>query len=80
MEEKKEPIQVFLVDRIQGVELTRRTDLKKSIVAVRYIDQKHVECSLQMALSDALYLLNNLEAMSRDGGFENLRRPQPGSA
>lgn len=74
------PIKLPDVDRIQSVVPTLYRDAKKSTVELRYTDHKQQLYELTMPLLDALYLLNCLEEMSREKGFDHLRRPPSSSA
>ena len=62
------------VGRIRGCALTKAADPKLCVVELQYTDPTGAECSIEMGLPDALYLLNLLEAMSRDEGYDHLRR------
>ena len=68
------------VDRIRGIELSRSESPQESKVSLQYSDQNNEWYETEMSLLDALYLLNLLEAMSREQGYDDLRRPPPGSA
>jgi hypothetical protein len=67
------------VGRIQGVVLQRSAlkDPKADKIELQYTDRTPLQKwhSVQMPLLDALYLLNILESLSRDEGFDHLRRP-----
>ena len=68
------------VDRIRGIELSRSQSPQESKVSLQYSDQSNEWYETEMPLLDALYLLNLLEAMSREQGYDYLRQPPPGSA
>lgn len=65
-------------DRIQGVQLLPGESPQLSSVAIQYTNARTGLCELKMPLLDALYLLNVLEALSADHGYDALRRP-PGT-
>ena len=67
------------VGRIQGLQVrgSREGNPADAVVELQYTAHTPQEqwFSLELGLPDALYLLNLLEAMSQDGGFDRLRRP-----
>lgn len=68
------------VGRIQGV-MFQPSPLNDPVahkVEVQYTDRTQRWHSLKMPLLDALYLLNMLEAMAKESGFDHLRRAPPG--
>lgn len=64
------------VGRIQGVALSAAPTPQAAIVAVQYIDRTNALCEVRMSFLDALYLLNALEQISIDSGWDHLRRPR----
>ena len=68
------------VGRIQGISLIPDEDPHKAVVELQYTDQNSEWYESVMPLLDALYLLNLLEAMSREQGFDELRRPPKSNA
>lgn len=71
------------VGRIQGLQLqdSPLRDPAAMRVELQYTDRESTSVwhTLQIPLLDALYLLNLLEAMSQEQGFDHLRRA-PGAA
>ena len=69
------------VGRIEGVSLHGQgSDPSALTVELQYTGQTPLQAwhSVKMPLLDALYLLNLLEALSLQGGFDHLRR-KPGT-
>ena len=62
------------VDRICGLSLNIDNDSKKCVVIIQYIDHEQQLTDINIPLLDALYLLNFLEAMSKERGFDHLRQ------
>lgn len=65
-------------DRIQGATLIPGATPQLTSVSTQYTNARTGRCELKMPLLDALYLLNLLEALSADHGYDPLRRP-PGT-
>lgn len=69
------------VGRVEGLRLVPHGhEPRNHRVVVQYTsptDSQHWH-SLELPLLDALYLLNLLEEMSRQGNFDHLRRPPLG--
>lgn len=65
-------------DRIQGVRLLPGASPALTSIALQYSNARTGWCEVKMPLLDALYLLNLLEAMAVDHGYDHLRHP-PGS-
>jgi len=68
------------VDRIRGIRLSKGESPQKSTVFLQYTDRNNEWYETEIPLLDALYLLNLLEGMSREQGYDHLRQPPPGSA
>jgi len=62
-------------DRIQGVHLLPGASPRLTEVALQYSNTRTGWCEVKMPLMDALYLLNLLEALSKEHGYDTLRRP-----
>ena len=67
------------VGRIRGISLERDDDPQKAKITLEYADHTQQLTEVDIPLLDALYLLNLLEAMSKDENFDHLRQP-PGEA
>ena len=67
------------VGRIQGLSLVPHADPKQAKVTLQYTDPSNEWCEITMPLLDALYLLNLLEAMSKEQNLDHLRRPPVGA-
>lgn len=71
------------VDRIEDLQLhdSVSTDQSTHRVEIQYTARTpsgQVWHSLQVPLLDAMYLLNMLEALAQDHGFDHLRHPPGG--
>ena len=62
-------------DRIQGVHLLPGASPHLTEVALQYSNARTGWCEVKMPLMDALYLLNLLEALSKEHGYDALRKP-----
>ena len=62
------------VDRIYGLSLNIDNDSKRCVVNIQYINREQQLTDINIPLLDALYLLNFLEAMSKERGFDHLRQ------
>ena len=62
------------VDRIYGLSLNIDNDSKRCIVNIQYINREQQLTDIKIPLLDALNLLNFLEAMSKERGFDDLRQ------
>ena len=65
-------------DRMEGVSLLAGATPQTIQVSIQYRNARTGWCEVKMPLLDALYLLNLLEALSADHGYDALRRP-PGT-
>lgn len=63
------------VDRIQGVHLQPGATPALTEVALQYSNARTGLCELRIPLLDALYLLNVLERLSQENGYDALRKP-----
>jgi len=63
------------VGRISGATLQKSTTAALSMVVVQYSDLTGSLFELRMPVLDALYLLNVIEAITEDSGYDHLRRP-----
>lgn len=63
-------------DRVKGVTLERRQTPEASTVTIQYQNGTAGWCKVRMSFLDAQYLLNGLEQMSLDSGWDHLRHPQ----
>lgn len=75
MNKKSSITQLPDADRILGVQLLPGTSPALSSISIQYSNARTGLCDLKMPLLDALYLLNLLEALSVDHGYDSLRRP-----
>lgn len=65
-------------DRMEGIALHPGPTPQTTHVSIQYRNSHTGWCEVKMPLLDALYLLNQLEALSADHGYDPLRRP-PGT-
>lgn len=61
-------------DRIEGISLVRGLSPQASHLKLQYRNAHTGLCEVQMPLLDAMYLLNLLEALSKENGLEILRK------
>lgn len=62
-------------DHLEGISLLPAPTPKASRVTLQYRNATAGWCKVEMPLLDALYLLNPLEALSAQNGYDALRRP-----
>lgn len=62
-------------DRILGVQIHQNRTAESSSVEIQYQNAVKGVHSLRLPFLDALYLLNALEQMSLDSGWDARRRP-----
>lgn len=78
MKDKAGITQLPDADRMEGVSLIPGATPQTTSVAIQYRNARTGWCEVKMPLLDALYLLNALEALAVDHGYDHLRRP-PGT-
>ncbi len=74
----------IVIERIEGLSLAGHApEPKNGLVQVNALVRtpqgQSQQTHLEVPLLDALYLLNMLEAMSKDANLDHLRRPPPGA-
>lgn len=62
-------------DRILGLHIEPAGSPRLTVVSLQYTNARTGDCEVRIPLLDALHLLNLLEAMSANHGYDALRRP-----
>lgn len=75
MKDKNGITQLPDADRILGVHISPGASPRLTEVSIQYTNSRTGWCELKMPLLDALHLLNLLEGLAVDHGYDHLRRP-----